>query len=130
MRSGMAAKISPHSVNQRPVFCQKFLDSSSSPREQASLLRVQEAGRSTLQVPSDQSASNDLTDVSTAQRKTTTKITDKTSSTAESGLSQVGCFSTSFLNKAFLTSSLKLVSHFCRRIFLETQPMDFLKTFQ
>ena len=46
------------------------------------------------------------------------------------GFTHFGCFKTIRLSKVFFTSSLKLVSHFCRRTFLPTQPQAFLKTVQ
>ena len=111
-RSGKAAKMSPHSVNQRPVRSMSVLLESSSPREQASELRVQAAGWSTLQVPRAQSASKDLMDVRTAQTKTITMTTERISIMTESGCTQVGWRRIIFFRSVFLTSSLKLVSHF------------------
>ena len=122
--------MSPHSVNQRPVRSSRLALSSSPPREQTSLLREQAEGWVTLQVPSAQRASRDLTEVSTAQTKTTTKMTERISMVTERGLTQVGCLRMIFLSKVFLTSSLKLVSHFWRRTFLPTQPADFFMAFQ
>ena len=58
-----------------------------------------------------------------------TMSTEKTSIAMERGLTRWGFFRTTLLKMVFLTSSLKLVSHFLRRILVKTQCQAFLKTF-
>ena len=125
----MAEKISPHSEKLRPIFPVRSVGSDWSIVQDVAP-RPHWLGRETLHVPKTQRASSDLIAIIRDQTVIKTIRTERTSIRALAGFKSLGFFTTRRFKRVFLTSSLKLVSHFCRRTFLKTQCQAFLNTAQ